>query len=616
MKKLYLLPLIICLLLFQNVAFAQNNPLMKSPLQTDVRQAQARSAESSVQLGYCDDVIASSVGLGKGITLSGAIYITPEQAILYKNDQIKSIHVGLSSKLTKLSVFITQDLNGTNLVKQYVGTTPEGWKDVNLNTPYTITGEGFYIGYICTGDNQIGLSNLKSEYGTYVEISGKWQDYSERWGSLCIRVDVEGDNMPNDLSLISIENSIPKAGESFTLTGVVKSMTTVPVTSYEIKYTIGEETYAPQTFETVLKANMLDTFQIEVPPLSENGEYALQIAISKVNGKADDYEGNSIIQSIVKYKENVYPYKVVVEEGTATWCGFCPRGIVGVREMKKKYPDSFIGIAVHRDDPLEPTSYSPLFDNGILVGFPKCIVNRKTKHVFDPTFSNLEEAYLEEIDKGADVGITVTAQYTSEAQEVVAINTQTEFGYSAENATYSIAFVVTENEVTGYKQQNYYAGGERGAMGGFEDLPPLVNIVYDDIARGIYQSYAGTLNSLPTTIVKGETYTYSYELTLPAEIKNKGNLEIIALLIDSTTKEIVNADKVKLTALTDVEQVRECSDINVFAEDGIIKVNGDYDSMQVYTTEGMEIANLQLYSGIYLVRVVVGNHIYIKKIAL
>ena len=93
MKKLYLLPLIICLLLLQNVAFAQNNPLMKSPLQTDVRQAQTHSAESSVQLGYCDDVIASSVGLGKGITLSGAIYITPEQAALYKNDQIKSIHI-------------------------------------------------------------------------------------------------------------------------------------------------------------------------------------------------------------------------------------------------------------------------------------------------------------------------------------------------------------------------------------------------------------------------------------------------------------------------------------------------------------------------------------------
>ena len=88
------------------------------------------------------------------------------------------------------------------------------------------------------------------------------------------------------------------------------------------------------------------------------------------------------------------------------------------------------------------------------------------------------------------------------------------------------------------------------------------------------------------------------------------------MLIKSTTKEIVNADKVKLIALTDVEQVQEHSDISVFAEDGIIKINGDYDSMQIYTTEGKEIANSQLNSRVYLVRIVAGNHIYIKKIAL
>ena len=79
---------------------------------------------------------------------------------------------------------------------------------------------------------------------------------------------------------------------------------------------------------------------------------------------------------------------------------------------------------------------------------------------------------------------------------------------------------------------------------------------------------------------------------------------------------VVNADKVKLIALTDVEQVQEHSDISVFAEDGIIKINGDYDSMQIYTTEGKEIANSQLNSRVYLVRIVAGNHIYIKKIAL
>ena len=122
---------------------------------------------------------------------------------------------------------------------------------------------------------------------------------------------------------------------------------------------------------------------------------------------------------------------------------------------------------------------------------------------------------------------------------------------------------------------------------------------------------------MPTTVVKGETYAYSYELTLPTTIQNKNNLEIVALLINSTTKEIVNADKVELKAeATGIDQVQEHSSINVYAEDGEIKVSGDYDTLQVYTTEGVEILNSQLNSGVYLVRIVAGNHIYVKKIAL
>ena len=434
------------------------------------------------------------------------------------------------------------------------------------------------------------------------------------WSPLCIRAGIEDDDMPDNLNLISIEDCKVKTGESFTLTGVVKSMTAIPVTSYEIKYVVGDREGGSQTFETALNINMLDTFRIEVPAIYENGEYTMQADISKVNGKAVDHEGNNAKQSIVICKEFIFPYKVVVEEGTGTWCGWCPMGIVSMREMKKKYPDSFIGIAAHYNDPLMPNSYSPIFD--YFINFPSCIVNRNKKLVFSPSFEKLEEAFLSKLDKGTDAGITVTARYTSDAQKTVEVNANTMFDHSMGNAAYSIAFVVLENGVTGYKQTNAYAGGRNGKMGGFENLPGSVKMDFDDVARGIYKSYTGTLKSVPTQIIKGEAYTYTYELTLPDEIQNKGNLEIVALLIKSTTKEIVNADKVKLIALTDVEQVQEHSDISVFAEDGIIKINGDYDSMQVYTTEGMEIANSQLNSRVYLVRIVAGNHIYIKKIAL
>lgn len=616
MKKFYSLLVVGCLMLLQGVAFAQNGSrLMKSPVQVDVKQVQSRSAESSVELGYCDDGIVGGLGIGRTYSLSGAIYITPEQAKLYENDQIESISIGLSSNVTKCSVFIVKELGGTKLAEQNVGNASFGWKDVKLNNPYTITGEGFYVGYTCTGDGQIGLSNTQSENSVFVELDGKWDDNADQFPALCIRANVAGDNMPNDFNLINVEDCISKVGESFILSGVVKSMTTIPVTNYEIKYAIGDGAYASQTIEKALSANMLDSFRIEVPAITEIGEYTLHVAVSKINGNPDDYEGNSTKECIVRCKEYVFPYKIVVEEGTGTWCGWCPRGIVGMREMKKKYPDSFIGIAVHADDPMKTSSYTALLSN--LKGYPGCIVNRNKDLVFDPAFANLEKAYLDEIKKGADVGITVAAQFASEDQKVVEISTQTVFGYSMENAAFRIAFVVLENGVTGYKQTNNYAGGRNGEMGGFESLSGSAKIDFDDVARGIYKSYNGTLSSVPTTVVKGETYAYSYELTLPTTIQNKNNLEIVALLINSTTKEIVNADKVELKAeATGIDQVQEHSSINVYAEDGEIKVSGDYDTLQVYTTEGVEILNSQLNSGVYLVRIVAGNHIYVKKIAL
>lgn len=45
--------------------------------------------------------------------------------------------------------------------------------------------------------------------------------------------------------------------------------------------------------------------------------------------------------------------KVWVEEATGTWCGWCPRGEVYMNYLYAKYPEHFVGIAVHQKDPME-----------------------------------------------------------------------------------------------------------------------------------------------------------------------------------------------------------------------------------------------------------------------
>ena len=54
-----------------------------------------------------------------------------------------------------------------------------------------------------------------------------------------------------------------------------------------------------------------------------------------------------------------YPRTVVYEEGTGTWCGWCPLGGFLLDELGRQHPDRFVGIAVHRNDEMATYTYTP-----------------------------------------------------------------------------------------------------------------------------------------------------------------------------------------------------------------------------------------------------------------
>lgn len=46
--------------------------------------------------------------------------------------------------------------------------------------------------------------------------------------------------------------------------------------------------------------------------------------------------------------------RVLIEEGTGTRCPNCPRGFVGIQELKEAYGDRAVVIAVHQFDNRDP----------------------------------------------------------------------------------------------------------------------------------------------------------------------------------------------------------------------------------------------------------------------
>ena len=295
------------------------------------------------------------------------------------------------------------------------------------------------------------------------------------------------------------------------------------------------------------------------------------------------------------------PKKVIAEEATGTWCGWCPRGAVYLKSTSEKYPDSFIGIAVHNGDPM---TYS-VYDTGInsfISGYPSGVVDRK--YTVDP--SAFESSYLTALNDFCPASFSLSAVYTDATKKSVKLTTNTTFNTNYNGtANFRIAFVVTENNVkgtaTGYNQSNYYAGGSSGTMGGFEALSnpvPAAQMTYQDVARQIYSSFVGIAGSVPATINLNKELKYEYTITLPTTINNLSEVDIIAMLIDINTGQIKNADRIKASSLlvTSVESPKSSnSSVLVLKSATEISVEVETNSVGAITASLYSIDGKRIY---------------------
>lgn len=245
-----------------------------------------------------------------------------------------------------------------------------------------------------------------------------------------------------------------------------------------------------------------------------------------------------------------YPRKVVCEEGTGTWCGWCVRGIVALDSLRRGCADWAIGIAAHGGDPMANDyvgAIGPYLRSG---GYPDGTVNRLVScdpGKFVPTARNAFLAEKTLVAMSMDVSMATAT--------TVNATTHLWFADDQPEANYRLAFAITENNVhqpddKGYDQHNYYAGGASGVMGGYEHMSnpvPASMMWYQDVARGFVDEIAGLPGSVPPAIAADEEVTFDVCFPLPEGILDASNVCIVGMLIDQNDGHIVNALDVPLT---------------------------------------------------------------------
>ncbi|MGX9985558.1 Omp28-related outer membrane protein [Soonwooa purpurea] len=318
------------------------------------------------------------------------------------------------------------------------------------------------------------------------------------------------------------------------------------------------------------------------------------LTISKVNGSTDSNPSDNTGTAKTSVASQLVAKKVVLEEGTGTWCGWCPRGMVGLDKVNQDYPNDQISIAVHNGDPMVLAAYN---SGAAFAGFPGMNIDRELKNE-DPGPAGINDFVISR--KNLPTPVKLSGDYTISGSELTA-NVSAQFYINNSSTNFKMGVVVVEDGVKGtssnYGQVNYYAGGGNGPMGGFESLPspvPASQMIYDHVGRALLGGYAGQAGSVPTAITDGSTANYTFSYTIPAAY-NADKMSAVLLLIDANDGSILNATKLNKTlAVNDISKIGANTLIypNPAKSEFNIKLvdDGKY-TVSIYDMSGREVKN-------------------------
>ena len=301
-----------------------------------------------------------------------------------------------------------------------------------------------------------------------------------------------------------------------------------------------------------------DNFMVTIPIDAgrQLGSEELTLTVTKVNGQ-DNTSDRKTVKSILTTISEPVARRVVVEEFTGTWCGWCTRGMVALDMLNQEYGDSVITIAVHNGDPMEAGSYTLSAGS-----FPSAMLNRGD--IIDPYYGSSDRAFgiKEDVDRELSItpraSISAWAAWADETQTVIKANTKTTFLMSADASQYGIGYALLEDGIKGtgrsWAQYNNYSGSSSDDenLDALAALPyTITDIEYNHVAVDAWEINNGTDNSFKT-IQAGvpQENTYLCDISANTLIQDKSRLSVVVLLIDKTTGFIVNAAK---TAIGDYD---------------------------------------------------------------
>lgn len=274
--------------------------------------------------------------------------------------------------------------------------------------------------------------------------------------------------------------------------------------------------------------------------------------------KKDDDNSTSVVTPAptITAVPATFTQKVMIEENTGNWCGWCVLGAEGIKKADETFPGRVNAVALHGggQDAMTVPEYNTMLTFANVSGVPHYQLNRGSGGGFPGSFSSAVSGALNQV---AQSGLAIDA--TKSSGTSVSFDVHAGFNTTL-TGDYRLMVYLVEDAVTGtgsgYNQSNYVSNDPNYTTSAYYSLPATItNYSHKHVARKLLSASLSGGDQIPAAnVAAGKSYVKTYTFTIPAASGwNPANIRVVAGIMkyspNCSLQKIINSQSTLLGSL-------------------------------------------------------------------
>lgn len=636
-------------------------------------QLQLKPVPGLTGYGFYQTYFQDMISRLKGNTISEIQFVAAEgsyrnvHVVILEADPVKGqvAVVWESETLNNIKTIQGEKINVNQIPCDYEITGEEkmlmiGWFAEQVSNPAMLNAVGYLDntqqGY---GFSFFGFINGGLQLGESIANAGWSIDGANRVIMAShIVVKTQGNSTIKDNDMMAVSSGVVRANVAGKGGDVQVSMTNMgldPISSFEYQFECEGETKTNKfEFEKPMPFYSVGTFNLQAAVGKAAGAKEGKFTITKVNTVADEYADNkdNELGYPVVMMEKGYKRTPVVEEFTSNSCSACPFGAAAMKRLHDTYGDEIVLIAAHGNYQFEDPMYDAEYAKMGINSYPTALVNRQYQgHAYFDAVPTAEKIATSDVCE-ADMTIKVGAAPANKLVKTIDVTTTLNFDFDVKAGDYSMVYALTEDGITGVKQltslpslvdQNMEKnpGYTRDQIieAIAEGDPYLIEVLkegekdnrglywseptFNHVSRGVTNADGQHPDNLPAA-TKNTPIEVKAKVNIPATVKDRKNLKVVAMLIDNKTGVVVTGRQAAPSTTSTPSAIEEvgADAAQITVADGAFVVKANKAEAAVYSLDGKLVssatvegeASLPTFGkGVFVITVKADGKVYSQK---